>query len=297
MIFFVNKCLYLRTNNALGMNTLENAPFIVIDLASGLHARNKTVHEFYNLVRNDVDWRYYGYCPPLGNIDITRLGAEPGDEFIDGITVVYASRLKDSVDREVVAFCTNARVYHKPRTDLLLKRTVWYKSEKVDCAYSLESDSLTDLSNYPDKFVIRLSRYGTSLLGGQRYFRGQNPDFDAELLAYLKACKAGKDALEAEAFQRDFNLEGSIPSGAVCLAGASHKTFLTEKGLPYLEAHKLVPGCDAPWNVVFLCPVCRRKLQFGTAQAKAQVLKALYKERKAYMEVAGISLQDLLSLY
>ena len=279
------------------MKTLEDAPFIVIDLTSGLHARNKTVHEYYNLVRNDVDWRYYGYCPPLGNIDITRLGAEPDAEFIDGVTVVYASKTRASLDREVVAFCTNARVYHKPKTDVFLRRTVWYKSEKVDCAYSLESDSLTDLSHYPYKFKIRLSHYGAALLGGQRYFKGQNPEFDAELLAYLKDCQAGQDALEAEAFQRGFNLEGSVPSGAVCEAGASHKTFLTEKGLPYLEAHKLVPGVDAPWNVVLLCPLCRRKLQYGTAQTKAQVLMALYKARKSYLEEAGISLQDLLAQY
>ena len=103
--------------------------------------------------------------------------------------------------------------------------------------------------------------------------------------------------MEAEAFQRGFTLEGSVPSDAVCEVSASHKTFVTEKGLPYLEAHRLVPGVDAPWNVVFLCPMCRRKLQFGTAQAKSQVLKALYKERKAYLDQAGISLQDLLSLY
>lgn len=279
------------------MNTLDSAPFLVIDMASGLHARNKTVHEFYNLVRNDVDWRYYGYCPPLGNIDITRLGAAPEDEFIDGVTVVYCSKMKGSVNREVLAFCTNARVYHKPKTDVFLRRTVWYKSEKVDCAYSLESDSLTDLSHYPYKFVIRLSHYGAALLGGQRYFRGDNPEFDAELLAYLKDCQAGQDAIEAEAFQRSFNLEGSVPSDAVCEVSASHKTFLTEKGLPYLEAHHLVPGIDQPWNVVLLCPLCRRKLQYGTAQTKAQVLKSLYKVRKSYLDEAGISLQDLLALY
>ena len=290
--FIEKKFLYLHM-----MNTLEEAPLIVIDLTSGLHARNKTVHEFYNLVRNDVDWRYYGYCPPLGNIDITRLGAALEDEYIDGVTVVYARKVQSSLDREVVAFCTNARVYHKPRTDMFLRRTVWFKSEKVDCAYSLESDNLTDLSHYPAKFRIRLSQYGAALLGGQRYFKGQNPDFDAELLTYLKACKAGEDAIEAEVLQRNYNLEGSIPSDAVCQAGASHRTFLTEKGLPYLEAHRIVPGVDAPWNVVFLCPMCRRKLQFGTAQAKSQVLKALYKERKAYLDEAGISLQDLLSLY
>lgn len=279
------------------MNTLDSAPFLVIDMASGLHARNKTVHEFYNLVRNDVDWRYYGYCPPLGNIDITRLGAAPEDEFIDGVTVVYCSKMKGSVNREVLAFCTNARVYHKPKTDVFLRRTVWYKSEKVDCAYSLESDSLTDLSHYPYKFVIRLSHYGAALLGGQRYFRGDNPEFDAELLAYLKDCQAGQDAIEAEAFQRSFNLEGSVPSDAVCEVSSSHKTFLTEKGLPYLEAHHLVPGIDQPWNVVLLCPLCRRKLQYGTAQTKAQVLKSLYKVRKSYLDEAGISLQDLLALY
>ncbi len=279
------------------MNTLESAPFLVIDMTSGLHARNKTVHEFYNLVRNDVDWRYYGYCPPLGNIDITRLGASPEDEYIDGVTVIYASKMRSSLNREVVAFCTNARVYHKPRTDLLLKRTVWYKSEKVDCAYSLESDSLTDLSHYPYKFIIRLSHYGAALLGGQRYFRGQNLEFDKELLAYLKECQSGQDALEAEAFQRSFNLEGSVPSDAVCEVSASHKTFLTDKGLPYLEAHHLVPGVDAPWNVVLLCPLCRRKLQYGTPQTKAPVLRALYKARKSYLDESGISLQDLLSLY
>jgi hypothetical protein len=279
------------------MKTLEDAPLIVIDMTSGLHARNKTVHEFYNLVRNDVDWRYYGYCPPQGNIDITRLGAGPEDEYIDGVTVVYARKIQGSVNREVVAFCTNARVYHKPRTDVFLRRTVWFKSEKVDCAYSLESDTLTDLSHYPFKFVIRLSHYGAALLGGQRYFKGQNPEFDAELLAYLASCKEGQDAMEAEAFQRGFTLEGSVPSDAVCEVSASHKTFVTEKGLPYLEAHHLVPGVDAPWNVVLLCPLCRRKLQYGTAQTKAQVLRALYKARQTYLEEAGISLKDLQALY
>ncbi|MBO4843139.1 MAG: HNH endonuclease [Bacteroidales bacterium] len=279
------------------MKTLEDAPLIVIDMTSGLHARNKTVHEFYNLVRNDVDWRYYGYCPPQGNIDITRLGAGPEDEYIDGVTVVYARKIQGSVNREVVAFCTNARVYHKPKTDVFLRRTVWFKSEKVDCAYSLESDTLTDLSHYPFKFVIRLSHYGAALLGGQRYFKGQNPEFDAELLAYLASCKEGQDAMEAEAFQRGFTLEGSVPSDAVCEVSASHKTFVTEKGLPYLEAHHLVPGVDAPWNVVLLCPLCRRKLQYGTAQTKAQVLRALYKARQTYLEEAGISLKDLQALY
>ena len=245
------------------MNTLEEAPLIVIDLTSGLHARNKTVHEFYNLVRNDVDWRYYGYCPPLGNIDISRLGAQPGDEYIDGVTVVYARKVQSSLDREVVAFCTNARVYHKPRTDIFLRRTVWFKSEKVDCAYSLESDNLTDLSHYPSKFRIRLSHYGPALLGGQRYFKGQNPDFDNELLAYLKACKAGQDALEAEVLQRNYNIEGSIPSDAVCQAGAGipfseekAKLVLSEKEIEILvslnagDFSATAWGCDLTYGYV-----------------------------------------------
>jgi len=53
------------------MGILSSKPFVVIDLGSGRYVQTKVGHEYYNLIENS-DGRYYGYCPPHDNIDISN---------------------------------------------------------------------------------------------------------------------------------------------------------------------------------------------------------------------------------
>ena len=63
------------------MGILSSKPFVVIDLGSGRYVQTKVGHEYYNLIESS-DGRYYGYCPPHDNIDISNLGAKSSDSSI-----------------------------------------------------------------------------------------------------------------------------------------------------------------------------------------------------------------------
>jgi len=91
---------------------LSLKPFVIIDMMSGSYVLKKTGHECFNLDKNPVDGRYYGYCPPYGNIDITKLGAGKGDVSIDDVLVIYTKKVSGSSDREVIAFTESATVFH-----------------------------------------------------------------------------------------------------------------------------------------------------------------------------------------
>jgi len=58
----------------------------------------------------------YGYVPGITGISIERLGAKPGDEYVDGIDVIWMSRPPKSTDTVVVGCYRNARVYRSPQS-------------------------------------------------------------------------------------------------------------------------------------------------------------------------------------
>lgn len=95
-------------------------------------------------------------------------------------------------------------------------------------------------------------------------------------------------------------------SGYVCFADPEHDTFLTDEGLPYMEAHHLIPfkyqkdfqfSLQVQANVVCLCPQCHRKLHYG--KDRNELLKVLYEDRKDALEKCGIgiSFEKLLEYY
>ncbi|MCL2458335.1 MAG: hypothetical protein FWF31_05690, partial [Desulfobulbus sp.] len=46
------------------MNKFDPKRMLVIDMHSGRYAQERTGHEIFNLERNPIDGRFYGYCPP-----------------------------------------------------------------------------------------------------------------------------------------------------------------------------------------------------------------------------------------
>jgi hypothetical protein len=94
-----------------------------------------------------------------------------------------------------------------------------------------------------------------------------------------------------------------------CEIDPTHKTFVSSaKGMPYIEAHHLVPfsrqgaygvSLDVAANVVALCPMCHKLLHHGRTIDKKEFLKQLLSERATNLSEKEILLdeQTLLSYY
>lgn len=93
-----------------------------------------------------------------------------------------------------------------------------------------------------------------------------------------------------------------------CEYSSKDKRFLREDGIPYTEAHHLIPlkeyqrfkySLDIAENIVSLCPYCHRLLHHGRYEDKESILEKLYRDRKdALMECGiGISLKQLKEYY
>ncbi|WP_180044028.1 HNH endonuclease [Acinetobacter sp. YH16039] len=98
-------------------------------------------HEVCNFT--NVDGKVFGYVRSSGKIDIKKLGAGKGDEFADGVTVVWTAG-PDSGGTVVVGWYKNAKVYKEPRK--LLKISDIHEKNKLDF-YFIEA-------NFVDAYLI-----------------------------------------------------------------------------------------------------------------------------------------------
>lgn len=91
-------------------------------------------HEVCNFT--DVNGRVFGYVRSSGKIDIKKLGAKKGDDYVDGITVVWTAG-PDSGGTAIVGWYTNARIYTEPQKILNGSKT--HRKNKLDF-YLIEAD-------------------------------------------------------------------------------------------------------------------------------------------------------------
>lgn len=257
-------------------NNLSRKPMVIVDLFAGRWVQTRIGHEDYNLRPSYYDGRFYGYCPPHGGLDITRLGASSKDEFIDGVVVVYTQKRAGSADREIIAFTDDARVYREKKIEPKLRRKIIEDGEEIDCAYCVVSDTLYDLKGYSSKFIIRTSTINPYLFRGQRCYKGTYPTLDKEVIQYLQRYLddvidddslvfqrviqeedvSPKDSSSNWADEPQYVISGGskavsksartsklalIHAGFKCAVSASHTTFQTAKGVQYMEGHHLIP--------------------------------------------------------
>jgi len=170
------------------MSKFNAKKMIVVDLDNGSYLEEQIGHEIFNLEKNPVDGKYYGYCPPWPNYGITIKNFDKtAENFIDDILVVYVKKEKDSINREIIAFCPNARAYRKPQVKERLKRIINDKTgKKKGAPYSFESDTLYDLRDYPDKYKIRTKKYNKDMFRMQRFYGGKYPELDKEIIKYIE---------------------------------------------------------------------------------------------------------------
>jgi 5-methylcytosine-specific restriction protein A len=262
------------------MNTFEAKNLLVVDLNSGSYIETKIGHELYNLIQNPVDGYFYGYCPRNDGVEITHFGANPNDEYINGILVVYVSKKKNSSNREIIAFCLNTTVFKKPQSEIRLNR-IFRDTDEVEktATYSVRSDNLLDLRNRSNKFEIDINDYSTQMFRQQRFYGGKYPELDKKIIAYIESILENKELLddddcdEQEEIQkaepatkneiqssadRPLNIvksnqgkviskDSRIAKSALedanfsCAIDPTHKTFLTTRQIQYMEGHHLIP--------------------------------------------------------
>lgn len=86
---------------------------------------------------NEVDGRFYGFLPPHDNPNIKKLGASSTDDYVDGIMIVYVQKQPNSINRRVVAFTDNARVYASKQSNPYLNRYIYKEGMRTECTYTI----------------------------------------------------------------------------------------------------------------------------------------------------------------
>lgn len=262
------------------MKTINEKKLLVVDLYNGSYLEHNTGFEEFNFLQNSKDGRYYGYCPPHDGVNISELGAEKDDEYIDGITVVYcAKRNKEDIDREIIGFCLNATVFKEPQSGVGLNREIKVGGEIKPATYSILSDNLYDLRNQKNKFVIKTREYSSYMFRSQRFYGETYPQLDVKIIEYLKAYLESQELNDVYSLEEQVEVQNSQPAtdkeiknalitkpskttgsqGAIiqrksslakaalakakftCEVDANHKTFLTTSEVPYMEGHHLIP--------------------------------------------------------
>lgn len=324
--------------------------YIVVDLGSGAYLKKNIGHEVFNLEPNEVDGRFYGYIPPLDNPNIKRLGASAADNYVDGVMVIYVKKLPNSNNRHIVAFTDNAKVYAEKQNGSKLNRFINDSGKLTECTFTIESDYFYDLRTEANPFVFEVSGNDLHMFRKQRFYAGRYPKQEIKMLLWLVDYLQKRNEEEDNDFvfqkkiqETDNELElpdtskqppcysngtlgktvvkkASISKQALrkanfkCAYDESHKTFLTNKGYPYMEGHHLIPctvsntesfwskyrrNIDCVENIVCLCPICHRQIHFGNKDEKMTIIKSLYEKQIVSLKDAGldISIDELFALY
>ena len=132
---------------------------VVVLLGAGKYVKDRIGHERFNMKRNPIDGKYYGYCPHTLNMPINRFGARNADKSIDGILAVYAKKKEQSSDYEIIGFAPNATVFRKGQSGKGMHRTFRDKNgQKETAGYSVVSSTLRNLEDEAIKLTIGRAR-------------------------------------------------------------------------------------------------------------------------------------------
>ncbi|MCQ8213259.1 hypothetical protein NON08_12185 [Cetobacterium somerae] len=108
-----------------------------------------------------------------------------------------------------------------------------------------------------------------------------------------------------QAFSRNSSIADQALKSAnyKCEHQINHETFISGKGIPYMEAHHLVPmnaqeqfewDLDIPENLFSLCPMCHREIHHGNRSGIRKIVTKLYNDRGYLLP---LSLEEILELY
>ncbi|MFI3046491.1 HNH endonuclease [Pseudomonas coronafaciens] len=93
----------------------------------GSYNNDSIGHEVCNFT--NARGKVYGYVQPTGRINIGKLGAKKGDEYVDGVTVIWTAG-PDSGGTAVVGWYKNATVYRELQR--ISKPTKTHKNNEIE---------------------------------------------------------------------------------------------------------------------------------------------------------------------
>jgi len=262
------------------MNKLNANRMVVVDLNTGSYNETNIGHELFNLIKNPVDGNFYGYCPPGDGIDINKFCAKNKGGYIDGVIVVYVTKKRKSNNREIIAFCLNARVFKIGQSeDRLSRNFIDSNGEEKISTYSVKSDNLYNLENCFNKFEIKINDYSNKMFRRQRFYGGKYQNLDDKIIAYIEGILEDKEILDYDGSEEQEEIQRAEPANTedikhssnkpLCIVNASpgkaiakdskisksaliaakftctinpaHITFITKHNIPYMEGHHLIP--------------------------------------------------------
>ena len=118
-----------------------------------------------------------------------------------------------------------------------------------------------------------------------------------------REARAGKSSKPKKVYVEQFPTDPSISAdvkeeaGHLCQA-CRQPTFETTGGYNYTEGHHLISvrrsGDDAPYNIAVLCPLCHRKIHYGTDEVKLEVYRNL-RGNGVVLDLAGLLEKEMIS--
>ena len=117
---------------------------------------------------------------------------------------------------------------------------------------------------------------------------------NGQVVSYKRNVRISKTALHLANFE--------------CQLDKNHQTFISKLGLPYMEAHHLIPMCaqknfeanlDRVENIVCICPTCHSAIHLGNDATRVELLHQLYNQKIDKLREAGIDIKfgELFSRY
>jgi len=248
----------------------------IVDLGSGRYVDKLIGFECFNLICNSIDDMYYGYVPPKGGVDVSRIDKD-ATGVVSGVLVVYVRAISNAnKNREIIAYCENASVYAVPQSGERLNRQFEDTDGAMKSApYHIVSDNLVDLHGLERKFTITIANYNIQMFRKQRSYLEQYPQLKSDILSYI--CK--QKSVDKDDGVEQVNIQSSMPASAEmskkyserpdeivrgsgslqikknpaiakkvlndnaykCLIDLNHVTFKTSAGVWYMEGHHLIP--------------------------------------------------------
>ena len=97
-------------------------------------------------------------------------------------------------------------------------------------------------------------------------------------------------------------IQALVSADFKCEIDNRHETFIAEKtGKPFMESHHAIPMRQQPHfdnsldiyaNLVCLCPVCHRRIHYGTKSDREDMIRTIYQKRSNRLANSGIILSQ-----
>lgn len=245
----------------------------------------------------------YGYVENRGhNIDIQKLGADAGSEFVDGVTVIFCAVDKLTLKLRVAGWYENATVYktpQKPKEGSIREGWEYYFKVSPDNAHLIPATSrdlevprkqaLTEKGFIGQRNVFYPSGYANY----ERFLQSFHllmqdarlgPDQETDNEEYFEGQRAWR---EASYSARNPNLVRAAKDhhGTLCQAcGFDFAAHYGKLGEGYIEVHHKRLLADSGWrastvnDVDVLCANCHRMVHRGEVPLTLDQLKSILAE-------------------